>query len=173
MVVVNWDGVSRSIRCLCSTLQTSDRMLRLLVDSGSAEDPTPAVQAAVPGAAVLRLESNRGYAAGCNAGSAWALARGATHLLLLNNDVIVGPGAIEALLAGARQHPGAILLYRLGDFYETFDDDARLVAADMTGVGRTRGIAPANRLDHRVVADDPGGVAVADRLKSQVPAVDG
>ena len=29
-----------------------------------------------------------------------------------------------------RQHPGAILLYRLGDFYETFDEDARVVARD-------------------------------------------
>ncbi len=28
------------------------------------------------------------------------------------------------------QHPGAILLYRLGDFYETFDDDARTLARD-------------------------------------------
>lgn len=26
------------------------------------------------------------------------------------------------------QNPDAILLYRLGDFYETFDDDAKLVA---------------------------------------------
>jgi DNA mismatch repair protein MutS len=28
------------------------------------------------------------------------------------------------------QHPDAILLFRLGDFYETFDEDARLVARD-------------------------------------------
>ena len=29
-----------------------------------------------------------------------------------------------------QQHPGAILLYRLGDFYETFDDDAHVLARD-------------------------------------------
>jgi DNA mismatch repair protein MutS len=28
------------------------------------------------------------------------------------------------------QHPGAILLYRLGDFYETFDEDASILARD-------------------------------------------
>ena len=28
------------------------------------------------------------------------------------------------------QHPHAILLYRMGDFYEAFDDDARVVARD-------------------------------------------
>ncbi|MBI4338800.1 MAG: DNA mismatch repair protein MutS, partial [Chloroflexi bacterium] len=30
-----------------------------------------------------------------------------------------------------RQHPDAILLFRLGDFYETFDDDARVVAREL------------------------------------------
>ena len=29
-----------------------------------------------------------------------------------------------------REHPDAILLFRLGDFYETFDDDAKMVARD-------------------------------------------
>jgi DNA mismatch repair protein MutS len=33
-------------------------------------------------------------------------------------------------LALKAQHPGAILLYRLGDFYETFDDDAKVLARD-------------------------------------------
>ena len=49
------------------------------------------------------------------------------------------PGAPEreALVPSRRQylelkaqHPGAILLYRLGDFYETFDEDAQILARD-------------------------------------------
>src|SRR3954447_9276229 len=31
-------------------------------------------------------------------------------------------------MALKQQHPGAILFFQLGDFYETFEDDARLVA---------------------------------------------
>ena len=31
-------------------------------------------------------------------------------------------------LALKSQHPDCILLFRLGDFYETFDDDAKIVA---------------------------------------------
>ena len=27
-----------------------------------------------------------------------------------------------------REHPNAILLFRMGDFYETFDDDASIVS---------------------------------------------
>ncbi|MXZ87782.1 MAG: DNA mismatch repair protein MutS, partial [Dehalococcoidia bacterium] len=30
-----------------------------------------------------------------------------------------------------KRHPGAILFFRLGDFYETFDEDAELVAREL------------------------------------------
>ena len=30
-----------------------------------------------------------------------------------------------------RRYPDAILLFRMGDFYETFDDDARVIARDL------------------------------------------
>src|SRR5438477_4745661 len=30
-----------------------------------------------------------------------------------------------------KQYPGAIVFFRLGDFYETFDDDAKVVAAEL------------------------------------------
>src|SRR3989442_10727714 len=34
----------------------------------------------------------------------------------------------QQYLALKRQHPDAVLFFQLGDFYETFEDDARLVA---------------------------------------------
>ncbi len=37
----------------------------------------------------------------------------------------------QQYLSIKRQYPGTILFFRLGDFYETFDDDARLVAAEL------------------------------------------
>ena len=46
-------------------------------------------------------------------------------------------GDVETLVPSRRQyldlkaqHPHAILLYRLGDFYETFDEDAHILARD-------------------------------------------
>ena len=42
--------------------------------------------------------------------------------------------------------PDAVLLYRLGDFYETFDDDAKLIA-ELLGV----------TLTHREFANPKGG----------------
>src|SRR6266568_2719030 len=44
-------------------------------------------------------------------------------------------------LALKQQHPDAILFFQLGDFYETFEDDARLVAqvCDIALTGREMG----------------------------------
>ncbi|CAA9578358.1 MAG: DNA mismatch repair protein MutS [uncultured Thermomicrobiales bacterium] len=44
------------------------------------------------------------------------------------------------------QHPQAILLYRLGDFYETFDDDARVVARDARITLTTRSFGRSGRV---------------------------
>jgi DNA mismatch repair protein MutS len=43
------------------------------------------------------------------------------------------------------QYPGAILLYRLGDFYETFDDDAHILARDARVVLTSRSFGRSGR----------------------------
>lgn len=45
-----------------------------------------------------------------------------------------------------RQHPQAILFFRLGDFYETFDEDAELVAKELDIVLTSRNVAKGNRV---------------------------
>ena len=39
-----------------------------------------------------------------------------------------------------QRYPDAILLFRLGDFYETFDDDARLASRELDIVLTSRGM---------------------------------
>lgn len=77
--------------------------------------PAPAVPAEV---AVLRLEENRGYAGGMNAGLAWLRREGCDRLLLLNNDAVLEAGSLR-LLAEALDDPmlaavGPVVL-RAGD----------------------------------------------------------
>src|SRR5258705_4883486 len=42
-----------------------------------------------------------------------------------------------------RRYPGTVILFRIGDFYEAFDDDAKLISAELgivlTGRDATRG----------------------------------
>src|SRR5947209_4128847 len=45
-----------------------------------------------------------------------------------------------------RQQQNAILLYRLGDFYETFDEDARVVARDLRLTLTTRSFGRSGRV---------------------------
>lgn len=45
-----------------------------------------------------------------------------------------------------RQHPDAILFFRLGDFYETFDEDAELVARELDIVLTSRNVAKGTRV---------------------------
>src|SRR6185503_8269829 len=45
-----------------------------------------------------------------------------------------------------RQYPGTIVFFRLGDFYETFDGDAELVARELDIVLTGRNVAKGQRI---------------------------
>jgi DNA mismatch repair protein MutS len=91
-----------------------------------------------------------------------------------------------------RQHPDAIVFFRLGDFYETFDHDAELVAAELDIVLTSRNVAknmrvpmagiPHHALEsylgrliekgHRVaICDQVGGTAVRGLFPREVVRV--
>jgi len=49
-------------------------------------------------------------------------------------------------LAIKRQYPGAIVLFRMGDFYETFDEDARIAARELDIVLTAREMGKDNKV---------------------------
>jgi hypothetical protein len=107
--VINWNDLASSLRCLTSVADVSPKSRLILVDNGSDVDPSPAVEVDAPRVKVVRLDSNRGYAGGCNAGVAAAIAGGAEYLLLLNNDTTIDAGTLPALLRSSDRHPLSIL----------------------------------------------------------------
>lgn len=78
-----------------------------VVDNASTDPGLAAVREAHPGVRWLANARNEGYARGCNRG---LRAADADFTLLLNPDVVVQPGAIDALLRAAAAHPRAGLL---------------------------------------------------------------
>jgi DNA mismatch repair protein MutS len=44
---------------------------------------------------------------------------------------MIGTPLRQQYLDIKRRHPDALLLFRIGDFYEAFDDDARLLAREL------------------------------------------
>lgn len=94
----------------------------LVVDNGSLPAQREALRAVVreAGAVLLALDANLGIAAAQNRGIAWARARGASHVLLLDQDSVPAPDMVarlqQALLArGDGDAPVAAVGPRLVD----------------------------------------------------------
>jgi GT2 family glycosyltransferase len=105
-VVLAWNGREDTLACLDALARSEFRGLEtVLVDNGSTDGTSDAVATAHPGVEILRSETNEGYAGGNNLGLARALARGARHVLVLNNDVEVAPDAVAALVDAAERLP--------------------------------------------------------------------
>jgi DNA mismatch repair protein MutS len=77
-----------------------------------------------------------------------------------------------------RQHPDCLLLFRIGDFYETFDDDAVTIskAVGLTLTQRTEGVPMAGMPFHQLetylrrLIDKGYRVAVADQVEDAAEA---
>jgi GT2 family glycosyltransferase len=102
IVVVNWNDASDTIACLESLAGLRHPWRRVyVVDNASTDGSPEAIMTARPEVVLLQAAANLGYAGAFNLGRARALQDGAAYLWLLNNDVIVEPETLDALLAAA------------------------------------------------------------------------
>jgi GT2 family glycosyltransferase len=116
IIVLHYNGLEDTIICLDSLVPQLHPALELVViDNGSAINPSSELSARYPSVPVLRLGVNQGWAGGNNAGIEWARRRGAELVCLLNNDTIIPPFAID-LLAHAARKIGDCLLHPAIDF---------------------------------------------------------
>jgi GT2 family glycosyltransferase len=107
-IVLHWTHADLTRACVEALVAGTSRPDVLIVDNGSACPDLEPIAASMAGVAVLTLPRNLGFAGGMNAGIAWALTAGFEHLWLLNDDVVVGHDAYEALARAAAGHaPGA------------------------------------------------------------------
>jgi GT2 family glycosyltransferase len=109
VVVVTFESGAVIERCLRSLQQAAPvRGVDIrVVDNASSDDSIARAAAVVGGDHVLRLPSNRGFAAGVNAvlagfEGAW--------LAVMNPDVVVPPGALDALVERLEREPRTGLL---------------------------------------------------------------
>lgn len=72
------------------------------------ENGPPPVAAGELGITVVRLPANVGYGAGNNAGIRAALQTGVSFVILVNNDVVLGPGSLEGLVAALSREVGLV-----------------------------------------------------------------
>jgi GT2 family glycosyltransferase len=116
-VIVNWNGWVDTLQCI-ESLQHSDHknLSLILVDNGSTDGSVARIREAFPDLEIVEKPVNLGFGAGNNLGIRLALERGASYVWLLNNDTIVRPDTLTALLRTAQADPslgavGSVLYY--------------------------------------------------------------
>ncbi len=107
VIVVNWNGAALTAACLDALQRAAAAHLSLeviVIDNGSDPKDAAAVGqlAAARGIALIRNESNLGFARANNQGLRVASGR---YLLLLNNDTQVASDALTALIQYMEAHP--------------------------------------------------------------------
>lgn len=107
VIVLTVNQRDTTARCLGSLLASEPPPPRVLVwDNGSQDGTVEVIQAAYPGVRVHHHPVNLGVASGRNAAAALAMqAFSPTHLLFLDNDMVLEPGFVSALLQPFRQDP--------------------------------------------------------------------
>lgn len=119
IVVLNWNGLADTRECLHSLQAARYPAMRVIVvDNGSQDDEASALEREFAGFIdLLRLPENRGFAAGANAGIRRSLEAGADYVLLLNNDTIVAPEFLGALVDAAEDIPNLAAVCPRTHFY--------------------------------------------------------
>ncbi|HYF24308.1 MAG TPA: glycosyltransferase family 2 protein [Baekduia sp.] len=104
VVVVNFRSAELTVRALrdCAAAAGDLALEEIVVEGGSGPGEADRLRAGRPGARVVELAENRGFAAGNNAGIAVARGR---HLLLLNPDAFAHGHAVARLVEELDRRP--------------------------------------------------------------------
>lgn len=105
IVLVDYNGVEDTRRCLQSLAALADPARTVVVDNAGHRDVAAELAPAFPWAEFVRAPVNGGWAGGNNVGLRHALGRGADWVVLLNNDTVASPHLVGRLLAAAAAHP--------------------------------------------------------------------
>jgi GT2 family glycosyltransferase len=106
IVALTWNTTEVTIEFLRSINEhnTYQNIEIIIVDNGSAQDPTAVLKDVYPEAIIIRNEKNLGFTGGNNIGIKQAKGE---YLFIVNNDTEFTPGLLEGLLEIFQQYPDA------------------------------------------------------------------
>lgn len=99
IVIIHWVNIEDTLECLRSLRMVDYPNLNvILVNNGASDFSEPRVRHVFPDVQIITSNENLGFAGGNNLGIRQALDGGADLIMLLNNDTVVHPQLIRALL---------------------------------------------------------------------------
>lgn len=134
IIVLNWNGWKDTNECLASLLKLGYSNFEIVVvDNASTDDSVNRIRQEFPDVQILRMDKNRGYAAGNNEGIRYALEHGTDYIWILNNDTVAEGDALWPLVKKMKAdttigmcgsllkdyyHPGQIQALGGGKYYK-------------------------------------------------------
>lgn len=102
VVVLHWQRSEETLACLRRLHAVQAVPLTVLVvDNAGVPLSDAAIYQACPRAVIIRNHANLGFAGGCNVGITWAMERGASYVLLHNDDAGISEHDLEDLYGAA------------------------------------------------------------------------
>ncbi|MAI78956.1 MAG: hypothetical protein CL917_08450 [Deltaproteobacteria bacterium] len=102
VIVISWNTRQSLERCLASLVAQEDPADEVIVvDNGSSDDSVEMARRIAPGATVIELGENRGFAEGCNLGIESTSTCPDQWITLLNSDAYVQPNWISKIRQAA------------------------------------------------------------------------
>jgi GT2 family glycosyltransferase len=121
-VILNWNSGEMTAECIRSILAMHSKDYEIVVvDNGSHDGSVDHLRSEFPQITIFPQKSNLGFAAGCNVGMRYALVEGFEYVLPLNNDTLVDPHFLTALLTEAERVRDAAILSPKIYFYDAPD----------------------------------------------------
>ena len=117
VIILNYNGWRDTVECLRSLGELDYPNYRIIaVDNGSADDSVARIREHFPEIPLIETGKNLGEPSGNNVGIRQALKEGAEYVWVLNNDTVVDPDALGAMVRAAEADPavgavGAVMYY--------------------------------------------------------------
>jgi GT2 family glycosyltransferase len=108
IILLSFNDWKETLECLKSLANVTYPNLEVIaVDNGSTNPPLDQARAIRPDLTIIENGKNLGYAEGNNIGIRYAIEHGADYVLVQNNDTILAPDFLEALVQSAESNPSA------------------------------------------------------------------
>lgn len=123
LLILTWNDKASVLECLESILNIDYDNLRVVVIDNGSEDGTQEALKSVYGDRIKLIENGKNlrFSRGNNAGIEYALREKADYLMLLNNDIVVDPKMVRALVNVAEGDPSIGILGPKIYYYEPKD----------------------------------------------------